>query len=269
MAARACKCLKCDHVWVTSMPNDPKQCPKCKRKDWDGLHNSYGRLISPSGGVAGKVAGAAGCRCESCGASWSSGRVEVTECPFCRAAMGGSAAAPCECVLCGGKWVSRSAETVPDRCPKCHKAKWAAPDPFDPDGLLLPGRCACRICGNVWSSKVEGLPKRCPACRSDSWCQAVVDRFIFERNNPGKAECDIRWFKMSTGPGGSLEPHGDPVTGVHDYTVNPNNPGYCHKCGWNNRTKTQQGVNSPPKITAEEGERRKRQWELEHPGEKF
>lgn len=241
MAAKLYTCLKCGKSWASGKTGHPKQCKYCKRKDWDGLHNSYGRLLD-------------GCVVPS--AARVVAPVKV------------SGGVPCECILCGAKWVSRSVETVPLQCPKCRKRKWAAPDPFDPLGLLESGRCECRKCGTVWTSKVaDGLPKNCPACKDDSWCQEVVNKAWRDRANPVKLDCEVKWFMMSIGPGGSLALYGDPVTGVHQYFDNPK--GLCSFCGWNNHTHQQVGVNHPTPITAEEGERRKRQWELEHPGEKF
>lgn len=231
-----CNCVKCGHAWVSGLSTPPKLCPVCKRRDWTGMHNSMGRPLA---------AGA-----------------QVVTVPAAVAPV--ISGVPCTCRLCGGSWVSRSAATVPVQCPKCKKTKWAdvSTCDFDPDGLLTTGRCECRKCGKVWVSKVSaGLPRQCPGCKSDAWSPAAVARFYAEKQNPVMADCPIKWFKIAG------KPFGDPITGVHQYQVNAANPGYCGHCGWNNRTNEQVGINYPPPLTEAEKERRKRQWEKEHPGE--
>ena len=266
-------CLKCDKSWSSNKPGHPVQCKYCKRKDWDGLHNSYGRLL-PGAVVPGVPVAAAGVAvaagvtaCKSCGSTWSSGRAGIVTCPFCHVPIDEVlpvvAGVPCTCVWCGGSWVSRSAETVPIQCPKCKRVKWAGVDPFDPEGLLEPGRCKCDKCGNDWVSRSAELPKICPSCKSPEWCPAVVAKFWHERGNPVEADCAIKWFYRPNG--GPLM--GDPVTGVHKWQVNKT--GICYVCGWNNHTGVQVGCNNPAPITEAERERRKIQWEMENPGEKW
>jgi len=238
MATQSYKCLKCGMEWNSNKPGHPVQCKRCKRKDWDGLHNSTGRLLS-----APVV------------------RVAAAAVPSVTVGV------PCTCAWCGGSWVSRSAETVPVQCPKCKRVKWGGVDPFDPEGLLEPGRCKCDKCGNDWISKVAGLPKACPSCRATNWSKAAVDAWVHERKNPELADCAIKWFYASTGPRGAKELQGDPVTGTHQWHVNIT--GLCNICGWNNLTGVQVGNNNPTPITEAERERRITQWEMENPGEKW
>ena len=309
MKGTNCRCKLCGNEWVSKMLRSPIQCPKCKRKDWDGYHNSYGRLLNERVNYAGKHV----CRCRLCGNEWVSHRPDPSICSNCKSTRwqvgnkpdegvsclcrvcGGSwvsrsaetvpkqchkckstkwrvgndvvTGVPCTCIWCDGSWVSRSTETVPFQCPKCKRVKWAGVDPFDPEGLLEPGRCKCDKCCNEWISKVAGLPKACPACKATNWSNAAVDAWIHERKNPELADCAIKWFYASTGPRGAKELQGDPLTGVHQWHVNKT--GLCNICGWNNLTGVQVGNNSPTPITEAERERRKIQWEMENPGEKW
>ena len=70
-----CRCLKCGHGWL-SFVKQPKQCPVCKRKDWDGLHNSMGRLLVAP----------APCRCPhaGCGYEWTPRKAAPKQCPMCK-----------------------------------------------------------------------------------------------------------------------------------------------------------------------------------------
>lgn len=302
MKGTKCTCQKCGNRWVSKMLRSPIQCPKCKRKDWDGYHNSYGRLLNERVNYAGKHV----CRCKLCGNEWVSHRPDPSICSNCKSTRwqvgnkpdegvscvckvcGGEwvsrsaetvpkqchkckstrwqvgnvvTGVPCKCILCGGSWMSRSAATVPRQCPKCKKTKWAGVDPFDPDGLLDAGRYDCMKCGNAWVSRIEGLPKICPSCKSNSWSDEALKAAWNEIEKPLMYNCVRRWF---VGNDGKLVPHD--ADGYHQYSPKS---GVCFYCGWNNNTHRQEGVNVAPRITAEEGERRKRQWELDHPGEKF
>ena len=230
MAVKIYTCLKCGTVWGSVAAGYPKQCKSCKRKDWDGLHASTGRLLAGAAVPGVTVPAVTG--------------------------------VPCTCRLCGGSWVSRSAETVPVQCPKCKKTKWreVAADGFDPGGLLEQGRCECTKCGNVWFHRGAELPKRCPVCRYNRWCKAIIDKSIYDANNPVRYDCARKWFYLQ----GRLQ--GDPVTGVHQYVDNP--VGVCYICGWGNKTGVQIGI-IPKPITPEEGAKRRAAWEAAHPGEKF
>lgn len=72
---RECKCVLCGHDWVSLVKN-PKQCPVCRRKDWDGLHNSMGKLLA--------AAGADECHCARCGYDWSPRKPDPVQCPRCK-----------------------------------------------------------------------------------------------------------------------------------------------------------------------------------------
>jgi predicted Zn-ribbon and HTH transcriptional regulator len=119
----ACVCLKCGHNW-SSFVKQPKQCPVCKRKDWDGLHNSMGRLL---------VTVAAGeCKCVKCNYEWSPRKPDPRQCPMCKRYdwRGGPAVAAVvsgkpprrvyrACNWCNGVWNDDSLGKYPGMCPWC------------------------------------------------------------------------------------------------------------------------------------------------------
>lgn len=80
-------CLKCSHVW-TSTKSHPQQCPVCKRKDWDGLHNSMGRLLTAVGDTS------VTCPHEGCNHVWSPRKPNPKSCPLCKRYLADVVAAP-------------------------------------------------------------------------------------------------------------------------------------------------------------------------------
>ena len=268
MSATACRCLLCGNVWVSNKKGgSPVQCPKCKRKDWDGLHNSYGRLLvgEPTGvaapvRVAAVVGDGVPCSCALCGGSWVSRSAASVplQCPKCKKTKWRAGerddGVPCACVLCGGSWVSRSAETVPEQCPKCKKTKWQGVDPFDPDGVLLGGRCECRKCGNVWVTKVgeDRLPKTCPKCHRGDWSVEACAAFWDALANPVLYVCE----------------NVTRVSGVHKYQDSMGS-GICARCGWNNKKHAPEPgyVSSVAPLTADEIRARLVEYNKSHPDE--
>jgi len=229
------KCLKCNHVWSSGLAHSPKQCPSCKRKDWDGLHNSSGKLLAvpvaavPAGGVT----------CGRCGSSWSSGKAGVTACPFCGAAVGG--AVP---VAVGG--AVTGAAVTPSA---------VAVDPFDPDGMFDSGRCNCRKCGNSWLPRVPN-PAQCPKCKSRDWSEAASAAALDSLVNPVWRDCDRRHVMTLIGPLGD-------ENGIHRF-IDSAKTGLCPKCGWNNNTGVQVGIDNPQQPGGDAAEQIKREWELKH-----
>lgn len=257
MAGKMHRCCKCSHKWLSGLPGEPKQCPKCKRKDWTGRHNSSGRLLSVA--VAGVTA------CHACGSTWSSGRAGVTACPFCSVPLGGVAAVDpfdpggmlgqvvtagltaCKCTRCGYNWSSRVA--VPVACPSCQSRGWSAAKV----GLT---ECKCKRCGNEWSSRVA-VPAVCPSCGVRGWSMTKAEskaaKIAVARDkveNPVYRQC----AKES------------PNWGWHRF-IDGRGDGFCPICGYNNDTGDQH-INAPA-LTQSEIDERTKEYNNAHRGEEM
>ena len=135
------KCLLCSHKWYSRLAH-PQQCPGCKRKDWDGKHNSLGRplavaTVEPSG------VGSDG---------------------------GGGSAAECECRWCNHTWVARVGR--PQQCPACKRRGWdETGEPTVTRGGLVSVVCEW-WCGLPFRNRDANV---CPHCMTDMITGQVVD----------------------------------------------------------------------------------------------
>ena len=151
------ECTKCGYKWE-SLVISPVACPRCKRRDWDGIHDANGRLLV--------VRSVTRRECFRCGYYWQPRRMGVTkECPRCKRRdwqADQSDPAIKNCWYCMGSG-----------CPMCKKMA-VTPQPLIT--MVVPcKRChgelvgGCGVCGgeircNVCSDTGNGPDGHCPAC---------------------------------------------------------------------------------------------------------
>ena len=139
-----CQCVQCTFKWESRVDR-PVQCPNCKRRDWDGVHDSMGRVIATRSITIRE--------CYHCGYSWKPRKAGVTkECPQCKrkdwqaeqAAAGTVSCWYCMgagCPVCRGTTVPVGVPTVALRIVACKRC-------YDNGMMDIDGN-GCPVCGKV------------------------------------------------------------------------------------------------------------------------
>lgn len=193
-----CKCIKCGSSW-TARVNRPIMCPICKRKDWDGKHNSLGAVIT---------SGTQSCTCLRCGNEWKSRVALPIACPACLSRQWNEPRqddTARKCLKCGNEWVSRGTAR-PVVCPVCKRYNWDKPTPED-------AALHCAKCGHEWTRRGAVSPVQCPSCKRADWGGAPAREVPCYR-------CGTVWITPI-----------DATTGR--YVRTPERCPSCHWLGWN------------------------------------
>lgn len=112
-------CQKCQYEWQSKIPN-PKTCPNCKTRAWDGKQSLKTNPIIPSGTPR---------RCRRCGHHWISHLDRLPQtCPVCKSRLWNTPKSTqpqpsYTCIRCGHEWTGIK-PTPPNYCPKCHSPFW-------------------------------------------------------------------------------------------------------------------------------------------------
>jgi hypothetical protein len=128
---KVCHCVKCENDWHSCLEH-PVACPRCKRRDWDGVHDYRGRVIVAAAAVY--------CRCGKCGNEWKQRQAskKPKECPRCKRRDWEAAPVQALCFMCNGRGCSVCRPPAAVSCVWCH------------DRGMVAARGGCPECGRVY-----------------------------------------------------------------------------------------------------------------------